>query len=109
MRKRVEKESAIEGRAVRWAAQRGILNRKMNGLGNVSWPDRLFILPNGIAAFVEFKRPGEQPTPLQYDTMRKLLDAKQHVAWFDDSDAAIQWLEALMGLRRKFGKAQARR
>jgi hypothetical protein len=109
MRKREEKESAIEGRAVRWAQQHGILSRKMNGLGNVSWPDRLFILPNGIAAFVEFKRPGEEPTPLQYDTMRKLLDAKQYVTWVDDSDAAIQWLEALLQLRRTFGKVQARR
>jgi hypothetical protein len=108
MRKRKEKESSIEGRVCRWANGQGIKHRKMNGLGNVSWPDRLFLLPNGIAAFIELKRPGEEPTPLQYDCMQELLDRKQYVAWFDDSDAAISWLSELMKLRRKFGKALAR-
>jgi hypothetical protein len=31
--------------------------RKMNGLGNASWPDRLIIGPKGFIMWVELKRP----------------------------------------------------
>lgn len=30
--------------------------RKMNGLGNASWPDRLVLLPNGRIIWIELKR-----------------------------------------------------
>lgn len=109
MRKRAEKESSIEGRVVRWAVSQGIMHRKMDGLGHKGWPDHLFLLPNGIAAFIEFKRPGEEPTPLQYKYLRKLTDRRQHVAWTDDSDVAIGWLSELLKLRRVFGKAVSKR
>jgi hypothetical protein len=42
----------------------------MNGLGFNAWPDRLFLGPRSNRGrsrplWVEFKRPGEAPTPLQ--------------------------------------------
>lgn len=104
------RESTIEDRVVKWAKGRGILARKMNGLGNASWPDRMFVLPNGVVAFVELKRPGEEPTPLQYDCLQELIDRKQYATWTDDSDAAIEWLAGLLELRRTFtfGKKKVR-
>lgn len=108
MRKRREKESAIEDRVVRWAVANGIMHRKMDGLGHKGWPDQLFLLPNGIAAFVEFKKPKEELTPLQNKFLRELVDRKQYATWTDDSDAAIAWLGELLKLQRVFGKAKAK-
>jgi hypothetical protein len=33
--------------------------------GVVGMPDRLLLRPGGTAAFIEFKRPGEEPTKVQ--------------------------------------------
>lgn len=33
--------------------------------GIVGFPDRLLLRPGGTCAFIEFKRPGEQPTKIQ--------------------------------------------
>jgi hypothetical protein len=104
MQNRREKETAIEDRVVKWAKAHDIMVRKMNGLGNMSWPDRMFVLPNGIVAFIELKRPGKSLTPLQNDTLRALVQHKVHATWADDSDAAIEWLAELLKLRRTFAK-----
>lgn len=33
--------------------------------GTVGWPDRIVIIPDGKIGFVEVKRPGEKPRPIQ--------------------------------------------
>lgn len=33
--------------------------------GTVGWPDRIVLLPGGLIGFVEVKRPGEKPRPIQ--------------------------------------------
>lgn len=38
----------------------------------VGLPDRVLLRPGGTAAFVEFKRPGEQPTKIQAYWLRRL-------------------------------------
>lgn len=64
-------EAQLEHRCVTWAHARGWLTRKMNGLGFNSWEDRLCLPPARYAdvpvppLWVELKRPGEEPTPLQ--------------------------------------------
>jgi len=69
------KEASIENAVCRWAFRvHGIKSRKMNGVGFNSWPDRMFLLPR-LPLLIEFKREGEEPTPLQDDThkwLRKL-------------------------------------
>ena len=56
-------ESRIEARAVKEARKRGWLAFKM-GLWSAGWPDRLFVRM-GTYTWIEFKRPGKEPTPLQ--------------------------------------------
>lgn len=88
MRKKKILESNVEGRSVRHAKERGWTSRKMNGLGFRSWPDRLFLPPRGTTRdreaagysvaslrhpfWVEFKRPGKEPTPDQARLHRDL-------------------------------------
>lgn len=100
VRKRKVREASIEDGVVRWAKEQGIKSRKMNGLGNASWPDRMFILPNGIVAFIEFKRPGGEPTALQKDTIEELKRLHQNVIWTDDPVRAKVWLTTLMEMER---------
>lgn len=93
-------ESAIENKTVNWARARGVLVRKMNGLGMRSWPDRLFLLPGGKAFFIEFKRKDAKPTPLQAamlaDLNRRGFDAECH----DNSETAIASLRAKLEAAR---------
>ena len=88
-------ERTIEGRVVEWARKRGWKVKKMNGLGDRGWPDRLFVGPGGICAFIEFKKPGGKLTPLQQDTINELRSLKQNVVWADAPEDAIEYLADL--------------
>ena len=51
-------EKDIEKAIVKKAKALGCLALKINGLGQRSWPDRLFIRPDGVVIWMEIKRPG---------------------------------------------------
>ena len=81
-------ERDIEKSACKQIRALGGLTRKMNGLGFRSWPDRL-IIGNGFAFWIEFKRPGEEPTPLQKKLHKQLRKLGQKVYVLDSAiDAA---------------------
>jgi hypothetical protein len=96
-RRRGQKESGIEEGCRLLALAEGWVSRKMNGLGFRDWPDRLFVPPerrprrdargarDGMERdamveraarrrpfWVEFKKPGEEPTPSQWKMIRTL-------------------------------------
>jgi prefoldin subunit 5 len=80
-------ESSIERRVIKLAAQIGVLNIKVKQTG---WPDRQFMIPGGKPLFIEFKRPGEVPRPLQlfiHDQLRKL---GYQVEVHTDADEALK-------------------
>lgn len=87
-------ERQIESVVVKWARALGWRVKKMNGVGDRGWPDRLFVGP-GFTAFIEFKKPGARLTPLQEVTIEELAELGQNVAWFADAREAIDWLKAL--------------
>jgi hypothetical protein len=98
-------EASVEARVVKWARERGWITRKLNGLGYRAWPDRLFIRDVFCFAFIEFKRPGNVPTVQQKAFLDHLTSRGFNVAWYDDADAAIAFLDHLDSLapRRKMG------
>ena len=57
-------ESKIERVVTAWARDMGLMTIKLNVRGQRGTPDRLFML-NGRVLFLEFKRPGAKPSPLQ--------------------------------------------
>lgn len=74
VRARSAKESVLEQKIVKHAIDCGMIVIKMNITGNRGWPDRLFLPPQGRAFFIEFKREGEKPRPLQeyrHEQLRK--------------------------------------
>lgn len=47
-------------------------------------PDRIILLPGGKIGFVEVKRPGEKPRPIQKKRIRQLRDLGFKVYVLDD-------------------------
>lgn len=89
---RQKREAPLEQRCIDYAKKRGLVSRKMNGLGFRAWPDRLFLPPNMAAPWashskllwVEFKKPGLAPTPAQARLHDDLLCRGQPVVVIDD-------------------------
>ena len=68
-------EKTIEQKFVKAVKAMGGIAPKFVSPGFDGMPDRLVLLPNGIIAFVEVKRNGEKPRPLQearHELLRRL-------------------------------------
>lgn len=63
------------GMAIKWTAP------SMSGV-----PDRIVFLPGGRVMFVEVKRPGEKPRPLQERVMGMLQELGANVQWVENRE-----------------------
>lgn len=52
--------------------------------GNNGIPDRLILGPNGYHAFIELKKPGEEPSRLQHHWIKTLNDMGHRAGWTDN-------------------------
>lgn len=68
------RESAIETKVCAYAKLKGWIVGPKAGAHSRGWPDRMF-LKKGKTVFIEFKAPGEKPSPLQAHRIEKLTDA----------------------------------
>jgi hypothetical protein len=59
-------------------------------------PDRLVLLPGGYACFVEMKRPGEKPRPLQLKRKRDLEKLGFSVAVIDSRKGIKDFIKGVM-------------
>lgn len=66
-----------------------ITSLKLNVQGRTGWPDRIFFIPGGRPLLVEFKKPGEDPRPLQAHVIQGLNDLGYDVAVADNIDDAL--------------------
>ena len=66
------REREIERKLVSAVKSRGGICPKFVSPGFAGMPDRVVLLPHGKLGFVEVKRPGEQPRPLQIARHRLL-------------------------------------
>lgn len=66
------RESAVENKLRTATKQRGGIALKFTSPGLAGVPDRLIILPGGRYAFIEVKRPGAKPRPIQELRHRQL-------------------------------------
>lgn len=65
-------ERQVEKALVDAIKKAGGIAPKFTSPGTAGMPDRLIILPKGRIAFVELKRPGQKPRPLQTRQMDRL-------------------------------------
>lgn len=91
-------EGALSSKVAKWARDSGFMEVKLSG--GQGWPDRLFVLPNGIICFVEFKSPNilrPRPRPRQKLIMDMLLNLNIPVLLTNDFEEAKEWLKFLCG------------
>ena len=80
-------EAEIESKVCHYARQKyKIIPYKFVSPNYRSVPDRLFIGPNGLHFFVEFKREGNVPTKAQEREIRRLRDLGHHVYVCDSTE-----------------------
>lgn len=90
------KESSIEGAFLRKVKKNlpFMKCKKLDGNGDVGWPDRMVLGPNQFCVFIEFKRPGKKPTAHQEQLMGAVSELGFPVTWADDDSQALEWLKA---------------
>jgi hypothetical protein len=79
-------EKTIEQRLRVMAKKAGGLAIKWVSPGFDGVPDRILILPGGRIIFVELKRPGEKPTPLQNRIIEMLRELGADVRVVDSME-----------------------
>lgn len=80
---------------MKYARDHGVEAIKLNGMGKRSLPDRMFLGNRGRKVFIEFKRAGEKPTPLQLHCHKRWKELGHQVYVVDnvaDGKALIQLL-----------------
>lgn len=91
-------ESDVERKILLKAKSMGMLSYKFSSPSKRAVPDRIFIAKTVYGASVgwlEVKRPGEYPTPLQERELRIMRKQGCLVAWTDNLDDAIHFLKVL--------------
>lgn len=88
-------ERHIEAEVVRWAALNNFLTPKVKFV-EVGWPDRLFISPKGRHIYIEFKKPGEKPRPIQHHRIKGLERRNVIAVWTDSYDYAVGLLQSIL-------------
>lgn len=78
-----ELEIEIEEPACAFAEMRGWMQTKFVTPSGRAWPDRIFIR-KGRVIFIEFKRPGEEPTVTQLRRHRQIREHGVEVFWTDN-------------------------
>ena len=80
-------EKQIEERLKKRAKEAGGLAAKWVSPSMSGVPDRIVFLPGGKIIFVELKRPGEKPTPLQNRIIEMLRELGADVRVVDSTGA----------------------
>lgn len=88
-------ESVLEGKVVGWATKQGFLALKVKFV-EAGYPDRLFISPNGVFVFIEFKRKGRKPDALQAYRIKNLKARNVRAYWSSNFNECISYLTAAM-------------
>jgi hypothetical protein len=91
------REAAVEGYLLACVAALDGMCLKLSAMGAVGWPDRLVLLPGGVAGFLELKRPGKAPTAMQMHRLDRLR-ALGYEADYADTHAKVRaFLDRLTG------------
>jgi len=88
-----------EQKYVNWCKKEKIICEKVKFM-SAGYPDRLSVLPSGLHVWIEFKRAGEKPKPIQCYRISMLRNSGAYAGWTNDSTIAIAATQALLDATR---------
>ena len=91
-------ERSIESKVCTYAKARDFLVYKFQSPNHRSVPDRMFVNPDGVVFFIEFKREGEKPTDGQTREIGKLRAYEQAVYVCDSVEDGKGIIDQYVGL-----------
>ena len=91
------REKIIEQKFREAVRQKGGLALKFSPAGFDGMPDRIILMPKGKIAFVEVKKKGEKPRPLQLARHRLLMQLGFQVYILDDVSQIGRIIDEIQG------------
>lgn len=91
------RESAVEKAICAFAKENNISTLKIAGANERGKADRLF-MKDGVASFLEVKRPGEAPTGLQLRFLRLRTEDGFAAEWCDNIADGVAFLRKTYGI-----------
>lgn len=79
-------EKQIEAKVCEYAKTKNVLVYKFTSPARAAVPDRMFVRPDGVIFFIEFKRGGQKPTEAQEREHHRLRQHKVSVFVIDNVD-----------------------
>lgn len=92
-------ERDIEKKIGLYAKQQGCEWIKFTSPARRAVPDRLILGPGGVVGFLEIKRKGEKPTPLQMRELMRLRELGMNVGWVDNVADGRMFIDLLVAKR----------
>jgi len=92
-------ETEIAKKVCEYAQGFGILTPKIQVVSERGWPDRLFINTDGTHVWVEFKKMGEVPAPIQLYRMEQLAERNVLSIVIDNVEAGEDLVDAMVATR----------
>lgn len=89
-------EAALESKACAYATKKGFHVRKFTSTSRSGVPDRIFFSPTGKTGLIEFKAPGEKPSPLQLYEIGELEKRHIPVIWTSCLTTAKAFIDSLL-------------
>lgn len=90
------RERTIEGHLKARTEAAGGVCLKVVAIGWAGFPDRVILLPQARIAFVEVKRPGSRPRPLQETRIQALQRFGFVATWVDSYEGVDRVLAGLL-------------
>jgi len=89
-------EKEIEKKVCDYAKKRGCIVRKFTSPAHRSVHDRIIVAPGGVVGFLELKRPGQKPTPLQAHEIKLFADQGCNSGWVDNVESGKRFVDNLI-------------
>lgn len=90
------KETSVEDKACAYAKEQGCWHRKFKSANARGLPDRIFITPDGVVFFIEFKRRGKGARVQQKLVIDEMREYNAKVFVTDDVDEAKKIIDDMV-------------
>ncbi len=89
-------EKQIEANVCEYARDKNVLAYKFTSPARAAVPDRMFVRPDGVIFFIEFKRGGQKPTDAQEREHDRLRRHKVNVFVVDNIDSGKMVIDMMV-------------